>query len=224
MESALLQYPVFATLRRGVVTETIVAFLRNVADIIRPLAPRLVYLKAPDPDMVYRAITARRGGPALIETLLPAYETGEAGEFFRARRLHGFDGLLAYWREHNAICERAVEALELETLVVDPREGDWPQRRAGIARFLGFTPRADESPSPRELARYVGHYRVAFKGKVHECVVGLEEGRLVINGVLWPDNGLLWKDDNVFEAESWPFEVVFDSAAEGGVGHLSIHA
>lgn len=223
MESTLLQYPVLVPLRRRVATETMVAFLRIVVDIIRPLAPRLVYLKAPDPDMMYRQITARRGGPAYTETLLPAYETGEAGEFFRSRGLRGFDGLLVYWREHNAICERAVEVLELETLVVDPSEGDWPQRRAAIARFLGFTPQADESPSPSELERYVGQYRVVFKGKIYECAVGLKEGRLVINGVLWPDNGLLWKGNNLFEAESWPFEVVFESAAEGGVGQLSIH-
>jgi hypothetical protein len=32
----------------------------------------------------------------------------------------------------------------------------------------------------------------------------------------WPDNGLLWKGDNVFDAEAWPFEVVFESAAGGG--------
>ena len=222
MESALLQYPVFVTLRRGVAPEVIVAFLRSVADIIRPLAPRLIYLAAPDPDMAYRAITARRGGAALIEIMLPAYETGEAGEFFRARGLHGFDGLLAYWREHNAICERAVEGLELETLVVDPRDGDWSRHRAAIARFLGLTRVPEESPSGAELGRYVGRYRVVWKGKVRECAVTVEDGRLVINGLLWPDNRLLWKTDNVFDAESWPLEVVFESAAEGAVGCLSI--
>ena len=223
-ESALLQYPVFVTLRRGVAPEIIVAFLRSVADIIRSLAPRLVYLAAPDPDLTYRAITARRGVTAYIETVLPAYETGEAGEFFRGRGLHGFDGLLAYWREHNAICERAVEALELATLVVDPRDGDWSRRRSAIARFLGLAPVPEESPAAPELGRYVGRYRVAWKGKVRECAVSLEDGRLVVNGLLWPDNSLLWKANSVFAAESWPFEVVFESAAEGGVGRLSIRA
>jgi hypothetical protein len=62
MESALLQYPIFVTLRRGVATDHIVAFLRSVADIIRPLEPRLIYLATPDPDTAYRAITAKRGG------------------------------------------------------------------------------------------------------------------------------------------------------------------
>jgi len=236
MESALLQYPVFVMLRRGLAADTIVAFLVSVADIIRPLAPRLVYLKTLDPEMTYRAIIARRGGAAFVETLLPAYETGEAGEFFRARGLHGFDGLLAYWREHNSICERAVKVLDLETLIVDPHDVDWLQRRAAIARFLGLSPRPDESPSTTELMFYVGHYHVAWKGDIPpvparspgrsagltECIVSLESDRLVVNGVLWPDNRLLWKEDNVFEAEAWPLEVVFDSAARGGVGRLSI--
>ncbi|PYN33064.1 MAG: hypothetical protein DMD98_13190 [Candidatus Rokuibacteriota bacterium] len=61
-----------------------------------------------------------------------------------------------------------------------------------------------------------------WKGKVRECAVSMEDGRLVINGLLWPDNGLLWKGGNVFDAESWPFEVVFESAAEGDAGCLSI--
>jgi hypothetical protein len=224
LESALLQYPVFVMLRRGVAAEVIIAFLRSVADIIRSLAPRLVYLAAPDPDVAYRAIIARRRGAAAIEAMLAAYETGEAGEFFRARGLQGFDGLLAYWREHNAICERAIEVLELETLVVDPRDGDWSRRRAGIAGFLGLRPEPEASPSAAELRRYVGRYRVAWKGEVRECAVSVADGRLVVNGLLWPDNRLLWKGGNVFDAEAWPCEVVFESAADGGVGRLSIRA
>ena len=222
MESALLQYSIFVTLRRGVAAEIIVAFLRSVADIIRPLAPRLVYLATPDPDTAYRTITGQRGGRSLIETLLPAYETGEAGEFFRARGLHGFDGLLAYWREHNAICERAIETLELQTLVVDPRDGDWSWRRAAIARFLGLALVAEPSLAPGELGRWVGRYRVVWKGEVRESTVSVKDGHLIIDGLLWPGNSLRWKGDNVFDAESWPLEVVFESVAEDGVGRLSV--
>ncbi len=222
MESALLQYPVFVMLRRGVAPDVIVAFLRTVADIIRPLAPRLVYLATPDPERAYRTVIDRRGGAALIERLLPAYETGEAGAFFHARGLHGFDGLVAYWREHNAVCERAVEALHVDTLVADPRDGDWGWRRAAIARFLGLAPAAEPTRTTAELQRWVGRYHVAWKGEIRECTVGLEDGRLVIDGLLWPGNRLLWKGDSVFDAESWPFEIVFETAAEGAVGRLSV--
>ena len=99
------------------------------------------------PETAYRGIIAWRGGAALIEAMLPAYETGEAGEFFRARRLGGLDGLVAYWREHQAVCERALEVLGLEMLAVEP---------------------------------------------------------------------------DVFDAQAWPLEVVFESAARGGLGRLSI--
>jgi hypothetical protein len=126
MESALLQYPVFAMLRRDVAPDLIVAFVRSVAEIVRPLAPRLVYLAARDPDTAYRAIMARRGGAPFIDTVLPAYETGDAGAFFRMRGLRGFDGVLAYWREHNAVCERGVAALGLDTLRVDPAPATGP--------------------------------------------------------------------------------------------------
>ena len=223
MESALLQYSIFVTLRRGVSAEVILAFLGSVADILRPSAPRLVYLAAPDPDVAYRAITARRGGAACVEAILPQYQPGDAGEFFRARGLHGFDGLLAYWREHNAVCERAVDALSFDTLVVDPRHGDWPWRRATIARFLGLTPAPEPTPPPAELARWVGRYRGEWKGEARECAVSVEDGRLVIDGLFWPRSGLLWMRDNVFDAEAWPFEVVCESAArEGRVGSLSV--
>jgi hypothetical protein len=60
--------------RRGVAPDTILAFLRSVADLLRPLGPRVVYLAAPDPDTA-----------------------------FRSRGVDGFEGLLAYWREHNAL-------------------------------------------------------------------------------------------------------------------------
>ena len=223
LESALLQYSIFVTLRRGVAAHAIVDYLAGVADIIRPAAPRLVHLAAPDPDAAYRMITAYRGGAACVEAILPQYEDGDAGEFFRARGLRGFDGLLAYWREHNAVCERALPALDVDTLVVDPRQGDWPWRRAAIARFLGLTVAAEPSPSAAELARWVGRYRVAWKGQTRECAVSLEDGRLVVAGLFWPRNALLWNGDTVFDAEGWPFEVVFESAAtEGRVGSLSV--
>jgi hypothetical protein len=222
MESALLQYSVFVTLRRGVAPDDIVAFLTSVVPIIRPLAPRLVYLAAPDPEAAYRDIIERRGGPALVARLLPAYDNGDAGAFFRERGLRGYEGLVAYWREHAAVCERAIAALGLPTLIVDPRDADWPGRRASIARFLGFKPSPEPSPPITDLARWTGRYRVDFKGGTRECVVRVADGRLVVDGLLWPGNRLLPAHGNVFEAEAWPFELVFDVEAAGGVGRLTL--
>src|SRR5436309_2377752 len=93
----------------------------------------------------------------------------------------------------------------LKTLVVDPRDGDWSWRRAAIARFLGLALVAEPSLAPGEL------------GEVRESTVSVtvsvKDGHLIIDGLLWPGNSLRWKGDNVFDAESWPLEVVFESVA-----------
>jgi hypothetical protein len=65
---------------------------------------------------------------------------------------------------------------------------------------------------------------VTWKDDRRECTVALEDGHLVLDGLLWPHNRLLWKDDMMFDAESWPFEVVFESPADGSDGRLSIRA
>ena len=68
----------------------------------------------------------------------------------------------------------------------------------------------------------MGRYRVVWKGEVRESTVSVKDGHLIIDGLLWPGNSLRWKGDNVFDAESWPLEVVFESAAGDGVGRLSV--
>lgn len=86
--------------------------------------------------------------------------------------------------------------------------------------------RADEResslPAPGDLEQWVGRYRVAWKGEIRECVVRVDQDHLLIDGLLWPANRLLWKTGNIFDAESWPFEVVIESAAAGGIGRLAV--
>jgi hypothetical protein len=78
------------------------------------------------------------------------------------------------------------------------------------------TTETETTPSAAELARWVGRYRVTWKGEPRECAVSAQDGRLVLDGFFWPHNGLLWNHDSVFDAEAWPFEVVFESAPDAG--------
>jgi len=119
----------------------------------------------------------------------------------------------AYWRAHHALLERAVPVLGLPTLVVDEGRGDWTVWRREIAAFLDLAPVPDPEPPATDLERRIGRYRVRvqWNGDVRECSVALVGGRLVLDGLLWPDNPLLWKAGDVFDAESWPYEVVFEA-------------
>ncbi len=217
LESAFLQHLIMVMLRREVDADMIVAFIRRIGEVIRPLDPRLVYFLEPHPDMAYREICGRRG-PAWTETVLGYFERSA---FSERRGLRGFDGLMAYWREHNTVADRAVAELDLDTLVVDPRLRDWTWRRSEIARFLELPPPPDSPRAEPELARYVGRYRVAWNSEIRECSVTLEDGSLVLHDLLWPANRLIWKEANVFYAESWPVELIFEQDAHGTIRSLT---
>src|SRR3989442_13403099 len=108
MESALLHWPVFVTLRRGPGPETIVDFLPSVADI-SPVAPRLVYLAAPDPDAAYRATTARRGGRGVDRNRTSGIRNGSSRGVLShpgAPRLRWASGVLARAQRDLLACGR----------------------------------------------------------------------------------------------------------------------
>src|SRR5258705_7281923 len=97
------------------------------------------------------------------------------------------------------------------------------QREAGtVGRVVGghrYPPRGvSGGPS---IPRYVGRYRVAWNGQIHECPVTLEDGTLVLHDLLWPANRLIWKEANVFYAESWPVELIFEQDAQGTIRSLT---
>jgi hypothetical protein len=199
-------------LRRDAPAATILAHVRRIGDAVRPLDPRLVYLRVADPDRAYRAIAARRG-TAWTDAAVTTYR----GLDFAVRTgLDGFELLLAYWRAHHDILEAAVPALGLPTLVVDESAGGWPAWRRQIAAFLGLRPAEEPPAQPPDLARYVGRYRVRWRERDLECTVRLEDDGLVLDGLLWPGNRLLWKAGDTFRAEAWPYEVVFPAAGIPG--------
>ena len=213
-ESAFLQYLIFVTLRWLAEPETIIPFLVRIAEAIRPLDPFLVYLDTPDPDAVYQEIVVRRGP----QWVAGATRYFEQSDYAAKRGLRGLDGVLTFWREHYALTRQAVDALPLRKLIVDPRRGDWPSRRAEIARFVNLSPAATTVDSDVDLAGYVGRYRVEWKGTTHECAIALQGGALVVNDlgtVLWLANRLIRKDRDVFYAEAWPYEVVLGRAVDG---------
>ena len=216
MESAALQHPLLAMLRRDVAPDVVLAHVRRIAQAVRPLEPRLVYLRVADHEATYRALTRRRG-PASLAAVVRGFE---GLDFAERTGLRGLDLLLAYWKVHHDVLEAAVPAMRLPTLVVDQRTGDWPTWRAEIAAFLGLAAPGPPAPPPPDLARYVGRYQAHWRGQDVDCTVRLQDGELVLDGLLWPANRLLHKGGEAFRAEAWPYEVVFPAA--GGGGRLSV--
>src|SRR5688572_22030223 len=202
LESAWLQVPLFLMLRQDLAREVIHGFVHKTVQAIAGASPVLIYLSQPEPELGMKRLFDRRG----MAWALSHVARSDASTFCRNRDLSGIDGLLHYWREHNAISEAIIRETAMPTLTVDPRDGDWHQRRAAIARFLGLTSHVDESPlGEADLSRLVGEYR----GAVRAFTIRLQGSDLVLDRLLWPANRLLPVAPGVFEPESWPLVLRF---------------
>jgi thymidylate kinase len=215
VESFLLQRPVFTMLRRDASPTIIEALVNRFATTVAALRPRLVHLFHSDPERAWRAVAAKRGAAYVAGTV----ERSAEWPFIQSRGLAGLDGVLAYWRAHAALCDAMVSWLPMETFVVDVTAGGWSERREQLCKLLGIPADEPPPPDPASLAPLAGRYRSGDQ----EITIDLEEGRLVLRGVLWPSNALLPVTPTVFDVEAWPLRVSFDEARDGGPRALRWH-
>jgi hypothetical protein len=210
VDSAYLQTSVAVMLRRGLDSDLICTFVARVADIIRPLDPALVYALEPDTDAAFRRICERRG----LTWTLQHIAACDASPWARSRGVSGMNGLLAYWREHAAICNAVVERSAFRTLTMEPTTDDWLARRARVRTFLQLPDSLGTATIETDLARYAGRYQREGGRQARLTVDG---GSLVIDGLLWLRNRLLPRAPSTFDAESWPFRLTFEDDARGAV-------
>ncbi|HEU5322028.1 MAG TPA: hypothetical protein VFX28_14570 [Methylomirabilota bacterium] len=216
LDGAFLQASVHGTLSRGLDPDTTLAYVARVADVLRPLAPALVYFRDADPETAWRKIGERRG---MAWTLLHM-AAGDGMPWARARELGGMDALLAYWREHARVCDAAAARSNLETLTLESGAGDWPARRRRVAEFVRLPPGEDASRT--DLARFAGRYR-SESGR--EARLSVRDEGLVLDGLLlWSGNRLLPRAPDAFDAESWPVRLTFEADATGEVRRFRLEA
>ena len=208
-ESALLQLPVFTMLRRNVEPSIIAALVNRLVEAAMPLRPKLVYLARENPEVAFRAIGERRG----LAWLLHHVGSHEGCEFIKIRGLCGLEGLLAYWRAHAELCGALVDQVDLPKLVLEVGQEGWAERRRRICGFTDVPCEEDAAPDAADLQRTTGRYRDAKR----EVTIEIVDGRLVLRGIPWSGNALLPVRRDVFDLESSPMRVSFDSDADGHV-------
>jgi len=113
--------------------------------------------------------------------------------------------VLAYWRAHAALCDSIVSWLPMEVHVLDVSIGSWAERRAELCTLLGIPCTEPEAPDPATLGALAGSYRDGDR----EITITLEDGGLILRGVLWASNRLIPVAPGVFDVEAWPFQVRF---------------
>lgn len=215
VDSAFLQTSVAVTLRRNLDGEIIRTFVARIADIIRPLDPAVVYFRAPDAATAFRAICDKRG----MAWTLQHISGFDGSAWARTHGASSMGGVLAYWREHAALCDALAAGAGLRALTVGPEVADWPSRRRHIAAFLGLTDPPSAGGVVPDLARFVGSYR---NERGQEARLSIHDGVLAVDGLFWRRNRLIPRALSIFEAESWPFRLTFEDDPSGGVARFHL--
>ena len=99
--------------------------------------------------------------------------------------------------------------------------GDWAARRSAILGRVGLSLVEDPVLPESWLRRFAGTYRGGAT-IARQCAVSLRDGRLVLDGLLWPGNPLLSRTPDGFEIESWPFELDFEEDGGGAVRAMRV--
>jgi hypothetical protein len=216
VESAFLQRSVAAMLRRNLDGEIIRTFVARIADIIRPLDPALVYFHARDPINAFRTICDKRG----MAWTLQHISGFDGSAWARTRGESGMGGVLAYWREHAAICDAVAagrRAPHADRGTRGRRLAVAPAPHRGVPRADGSVGRGrDRARTSRDSSGPTGtrgggrhSYRFTRASSPSKACSGTATGSCP-------------RAPSLFEAEAWPFRLTFEANPSGGVARFHL--
>lgn len=128
----LLQNPLCETMMRfGFPEEVSRRYILEIAGIIAPMRPVVIYLKTGDIAASIRQAAVQR--PGWLEAVIDYHTRGAYGQSIGAE---GFDGYIACLRERQARELRILAQLPFSHFVVEDPMRDWQAARGIIARCL----------------------------------------------------------------------------------------
>lgn len=132
-ECCFLQNPLTVLIgKHNLAAETVRAHLHDLAAIIRPLAPQLIYLQPADIAATLRRAAAER--PAAWVTGVTGYFTGQGWGL--ARGLTGYEGVIAFYQMRAALEQELLPQLDLASRIIPGADLDWEQSQAEIEATL----------------------------------------------------------------------------------------
>jgi hypothetical protein len=183
------------------------AYVQRVQDALKPLAPRLIYLRQRDVGATMRNLLAARG-PDWAERAIRSAVESPYGQSHGLRRVDGVEGLTRFWSDYQELEERLFDTVRSAKLAVDVAVGGWALVEASIAAWLNLPPAL--AIDTGDLGRFIGAYR-APDGTVAR--VEQAGASLGIHGLrqVWPGQQLIAVGGDAFEVLSLPFTIRFDS-------------
>ena len=112
----------------------ITKYCKTVSEIIRPLAPLLIYFYQADVERAIRAIAAERGE----EWVKYQVDWKLQAPYSRRLGLSGLDGLVALYKDYRALTDELYSGLDLPKLAIDNSQQAWDSYYRQIhARVFG---------------------------------------------------------------------------------------
>lgn len=128
----LLQNPMCETMMRfGFSEEESKRYIEQIAEIIFPLNPAVIYLKNDDIDESVKKASSER--PGWLDAVIDYHINGAYGKSIGAA---GFDGYISCLKERQERELRILSALQIEKFVVDNPHRDWNSAQEAIKAHL----------------------------------------------------------------------------------------
>jgi hypothetical protein len=133
LEGSAFQSTIRFMLEQEVPRDEILAYLRDFERMLAPLAPRLVYLAAPDPRAFLTDFVYPTRGPEWVAKVSAHLA---ATPCCRARGWSGPDGMLRFWLLYHDLCEAALAQLGFPLLRLATGPGHWARAEAELGRWV----------------------------------------------------------------------------------------
>ncbi|MGM0396107.1 MAG: hypothetical protein ACQEP4_03540 [Bacillota bacterium] len=219
IESHLLQDTVRILFQNNLDEARVLAFVKEIEDIIKPLNPALVYFKQKDVEHSIRKIWKRRGEDWKNWFVDSDIQT----PFVKSSGLIGETGVIKLWSDYQNFTDKIYEGYGFKKLSIDNSEGKWATYYQQILKFLNLNLNSETVDLKiGEKRIYCGTYREK-EGDLC-CLVKLLDENLVCD-LIWPDIRILpdVTNKNLFYLESFPINIEFIENKIGSVEsiHLS---
>lgn len=212
-------FPGFFWLLGRVPLARIERYSRDLADVLLPLHPLIVYLDADVRTAFARAVAAR--GTAWGATIDRAIMSWPMPHYPHAP-LRNHDDVLRFQTWVNDHARECLARWPGEVLTLDTTRLTLPEAQEALLRHLELEPIPDEAVSAETLLPYTGTYLPTGDNReAGPMIVTLADGFLTINR-FWPNGCRLIRDGlHAFRLQAASRTIVFDVDEEGKVTGLA---
>jgi hypothetical protein len=222
LDGCLFQSTIFGLLQHGIDECYILALVQEILKLLQETEAVLIYLRSEDIEQTMKAACHSR-----YDSLMNEYIIGiEKSLFCKTRGLRVIDGLICFWAEIQKLSEQLLNSFSGRKTIINVSRRNWNERYKFLSKYFELLTFSSEQMPDIDLMKYAGRYSRKIKDRCSEFEVRCEHGYLVVVGLgpyLWSSgNRLIPLRENVFCAQSWPTEVVFEPNSDGTIKNLHL--